>query len=85
MRLNKRTLVIYNIEYEMNNEMMKPVTWKANVLCKDSHEDATAFISKYVGKPIQVMSIGKITDLDGISDEAIEYIIKNSGYAKVID
>lgn len=84
MKLNKRTLVIYNVEYEMPNDMGKMVTWKANVLCNNNHEDATNFIAKYVGKPINIMSIGKIVELDGISDAAIDYIVKNSGYQTVI-
>ena len=84
MRINKRTLVVYKVEYEMQDVMGKMVTWKANVLCTNNHEDATAFIAKYTGKPINVMSIGKVVDLDGISDAGIEYIVKNSGFQTVI-
>lgn len=84
MRVNKRTLVVFNVEYEMQNDMGKMVTWKANVLCSNNHKDATDFIAKYIGKPINVLSIGKIVELDGVSDDAIEFIVKGSGFQVAI-
>jgi hypothetical protein len=84
MLIDKRRLLVYNVEYEMLGEDGKMVTWKANVLCMDGHEDAEVYIRKYTGKHINVLSLTRISNLDAVTDAAIEYIIKGSGYQVTI-
>lgn len=83
MLVNKRTLVVFNVEYELPGTDGKPVTWKANILCSNNHADAIGFIRHYTGKPVTVLSISKITELDAITDIALDYIAKKSGIVKV--
>jgi len=84
MLINKRTLVVFNLEYEMIGEDGKMVTWKANILCNEHHDNAIEFIKKRTDKPFNLLSIGKVVELDAVTDEAIEYIVKRSGYQTVI-
>jgi len=80
MLIDKKKLLVYNVEYEMLAEDGKMVTWKANVLCVDGHEDAEAFIRRVTGKHINVLSLSRLSNLDAVTDAAIDYIVKGSGY-----
>jgi hypothetical protein len=84
MLVDKKKLLVYNVEYEMQDDLGKLVTWKANVLCMDGHEDAEKFIRKYTGKGINVLSLSRLTNLDAVTDDAIDYIVKGSGYQVTI-
>ena len=80
MLIDKKKLMVYNVEYELVDDLGKMVTWKANVLCTDGHEDAEAFIRKYTKKQINVLSLNRLTTLDAVTDQAIDYIVKGSEY-----
>lgn len=73
---NKRSLVVYNVEYEMTDSTGERVTWKANILSHENSDDAIRFISAYTKKRINILSISDVAHLDGVTDKALEYMAR---------
>jgi len=70
----KRNMAVFSVEYEMNDRDGKLITFRANVLAGNNRDDAVLFIRRFIGKPINVLSIGKLAEIDGVSDAIIEYL-----------
>ena len=52
MLLGGRTLILYNIEYEMLGIDGKMASWKANIVSYKNHENAIDLLRRLLNKPL---------------------------------
>ncbi len=78
MLLPKRTLLLFNVEYEMKNEAGEDMVWKANLLTRGNQDDAINFITKFSKKPVRILSISNLASVDGLTDAAVNYIVSGT-------
>ena len=70
---------VFKLEYEIID--MKDKKWLASVLAKDA-DDAIQFTIKVVGKPINLLTVEYVCDVNAIADSIIHKVLDVYGITK---